>query len=83
MPAYFVVELETTNAAGLEAYRSAVPATIEQYGGRYLAPRRRDRTDRGRAGAEAHRHPRIRRHSRVQALVQFAGIPENPAGPAQ
>jgi uncharacterized protein (DUF1330 family) len=37
MPAYFVVELETTNQAGMEPYRAAVPATIAQYGGRYLA----------------------------------------------
>ena len=37
MPAYFVVELETTNPAGIEPYRAAVPATIAQYGGRYLA----------------------------------------------
>jgi uncharacterized protein (DUF1330 family) len=37
MPAYFVAELETTNAAGMEPYRAAVPATIAQYGGRYLA----------------------------------------------
>ena len=37
MPAYFVVELETTNQAGTEPYRAAVPATIAQYGGRYLA----------------------------------------------
>jgi uncharacterized protein (DUF1330 family) len=36
MPAYFVVELETTNAAGMEPYRAAVPATIAQYGGRFL-----------------------------------------------
>jgi uncharacterized protein (DUF1330 family) len=36
MPAYFVVELDTTNAAGIEPYRAAVPATIAQYGGRYL-----------------------------------------------
>jgi uncharacterized protein (DUF1330 family) len=36
MSAYFVVELETTNAAGMEPYRAAVPATIAQYGGRYL-----------------------------------------------
>jgi uncharacterized protein (DUF1330 family) len=36
MPAYFVVELETTNAAGIEPYRAAVPATITQYGGRFL-----------------------------------------------
>jgi uncharacterized protein (DUF1330 family) len=36
MPAYFVVELDTTNAAGMEPYRAAVPATIAQYGGRYL-----------------------------------------------
>jgi uncharacterized protein (DUF1330 family) len=36
MPAYFVVELDTTNPAGMEAYRAAVPATLAQYGGRFL-----------------------------------------------
>ena len=36
MPAYFVAELEITNPAGFEPYRAAVPATIAQYGGRYL-----------------------------------------------
>ena len=77
MPAYFAVELETTNAGGRDGgLPPAVPATIEQYDDHYLARERRDRTDRGRAGAEAHRHPRIRPHSRVQPLVQFAGIPE-------
>jgi uncharacterized protein (DUF1330 family) len=36
MPGYFFVELETTNPAGMEPYRAAVPATLAQYGGRYL-----------------------------------------------
>jgi uncharacterized protein (DUF1330 family) len=36
MPAYFFAELEITNPAGFEPYRAAVPATIAQYGGRYL-----------------------------------------------
>jgi uncharacterized protein (DUF1330 family) len=36
MTAYFVVELEITNQAAMEPYRAAVPATIEQYGGRFL-----------------------------------------------
>jgi uncharacterized protein (DUF1330 family) len=36
MPAFFIAELETTNAAGIEPYRAAVPATITQYGGRFL-----------------------------------------------
>jgi uncharacterized protein (DUF1330 family) len=36
MPAYFVVELEVTNPTGMEPYRAAVPATLAQYGGRYL-----------------------------------------------
>jgi len=36
MPAYFVVELEITNSIAMEPYRAAVPATIAQYGGRYL-----------------------------------------------
>jgi uncharacterized protein (DUF1330 family) len=35
MPAYFVAELDVTNPVGFEPYRAAVPATIEQYGGRY------------------------------------------------
>ena len=36
MPAYFIAELDTTNQAGMGPYRAAVPATITQYGGRYL-----------------------------------------------
>jgi uncharacterized protein (DUF1330 family) len=36
MPAYFVVELEITNQTAMAPYRSAVGATIEQYGGRFL-----------------------------------------------
>ena len=36
MPAYFVAELETTNQAGMDPYRAAVPATITKYGGRYV-----------------------------------------------
>jgi uncharacterized protein (DUF1330 family) len=36
MPAYFIAELDTTNQAGMEPYRAAVPATITQYGGRYV-----------------------------------------------
>jgi len=30
------VELDVTNSAAMEPYRAAVPATITQYGGRYL-----------------------------------------------
>src|SRR5262250_3809509 len=37
MSAYFVVELEITNPAGMDPYRAAVGATIEQHGGRFLA----------------------------------------------
>ena len=37
MSAYFVVELEITNPAAMEPYRAAVGATIDQYGGRFLA----------------------------------------------
>ena len=37
MSAYFVVELDITNPAAMEPYRAAVGATIEQYGGRFLA----------------------------------------------
>ena len=37
MSAYFVVEPEITNQKAMEPYRAAVGATIEQYGGRFLA----------------------------------------------
>src|SRR6266496_2628825 len=36
MPAYFIVDLEVTDPAGFEEYRQLVPATNQQYGGRYL-----------------------------------------------
>jgi uncharacterized protein (DUF1330 family) len=36
MLAYFIAEIELTNPAEYEPYRAAVPATIAQYGGRYL-----------------------------------------------
>ena len=36
MAAYVVAEVEVTNPAGYEAYRTQVPATLEQYGGTYV-----------------------------------------------
>jgi uncharacterized protein (DUF1330 family) len=36
MAAYVIAETEVTDPAGYEEYRQAVPATIEQYGGKYL-----------------------------------------------
>jgi uncharacterized protein (DUF1330 family) len=36
MPAYFVAELDVTDQAAMEPYRAAVPATLAQYGGRFL-----------------------------------------------
>lgn len=36
MAAYIIVEIEITDPAGFEEYRKQVPATIEQYGGKYI-----------------------------------------------
>src|SRR5207248_8426045 len=36
MPAYVIAELEVTDPTGFEEYRQMVPATIAQYGGKYL-----------------------------------------------
>jgi uncharacterized protein (DUF1330 family) len=36
MPAYFVVELDARNMEAMANYRAAVPATLAQYGGRFL-----------------------------------------------
>ena len=36
MAAYVIAEIEVTDAAAYEEYRKRVPATIEQYGGKYL-----------------------------------------------
>ena len=36
MPAYLILELDITNPEGMAAYRDAVPATLAQYGGRFL-----------------------------------------------
>lgn len=36
MPAYFIVDNEVTDPTGFEEYRSQVPGTVEQYGGKFL-----------------------------------------------
>ena len=36
MAAYYIVNVSVKDATGFEAYRQAVPATIAQYGGRYI-----------------------------------------------
>ena len=36
MPAYFIVDLDVTDPARFEEYRQLVPATVQQYGGRFL-----------------------------------------------
>lgn len=36
MPAYFVAEVEITNPGPYESYRAQVPATLAQYGGRFV-----------------------------------------------
>ena len=53
MPAYFVVELDVANSAGMDAYRAAVPATLAQYGGRFLV--RGGATERIEGGPEPKR----------------------------
>ena len=36
MPAYVVAEIEITNPDGYKDYTALVPATVEQYGGRFV-----------------------------------------------
>jgi len=37
MAAYVIAEVEVTDPGAYDEYRKLVPATIEQYGGKYLA----------------------------------------------
>jgi len=37
MPAYCLAEVDVTDSQGFAEYSTGVPATIAQYGGRYLA----------------------------------------------
>lgn len=37
MPAYCIAEVDVTDPQGFAEYSAGVPATIAQYGGRYLA----------------------------------------------
>lgn len=37
MPAYVIAEIDITDPAAYEEYRTQVPAVIAKYGGRYLA----------------------------------------------
>ena len=36
MSAYFIVEVDVTDPTGFEEYRKLVPATVQQYGGRFI-----------------------------------------------
>ncbi len=36
MPAYVIAEIEITNPDGYREYTTVVPATIQQYGGRFI-----------------------------------------------
>lgn len=36
MPAYALAQIDVQDESAYEAYKSAVPATINQYGGRYV-----------------------------------------------
>ncbi|MBX7200109.1 MAG: DUF1330 domain-containing protein [Rhodospirillaceae bacterium] len=36
MPAYVIADIDVTDAAQYEEYKKIVPATIAQYGGKYL-----------------------------------------------
>jgi len=36
MPAYFMVQLQITDAERFKEYAAKVPATVEKFGGRYL-----------------------------------------------
>jgi len=36
MPAYLIAHLDVTDPSAFESYRSAVPAVIAKFGGRYL-----------------------------------------------
>jgi len=66
MSAYFVVELEITNPAAMEPYRAAVGATIEQYGGRFLAgagATELSKADRSRNASSSWNSPTKRRSS--------------------
>jgi len=37
MPAFVIVEIDVTDPAGYEEYKQKCPATVERYGGRYIA----------------------------------------------
>lgn len=48
MPAYIAVQVEVKDPTRYERYKQMAPASIAQYGGRYLAGEARARRSRGR-----------------------------------
>lgn len=62
---YFIADYEVTTTVGIEPYRAAVPATIAQYGGRYLIE----------AGPEPKRIV-ILEFSKTAAVKRWSGSPE-------
>lgn len=62
MPAFVVVDVEVTDAAAYADYRAKAPATIHQYGGRYIV----------RGGAVEHMEPGWDFHRFV--MLQFDSV---------
>jgi uncharacterized protein (DUF1330 family) len=73
MAAYVIVELDVTDPAAFEEYRTQVPATIAKYGGRYLVRGGRSQT------LEGDWHPRrcvLLEFPSVEQAMTFYDSPE-------
>ena len=62
MPAFVVVDIELTDPAAFEEYRKAVPATVAEYGGRFVVRGGKSET------LEGSWHPKR------LVLLEFSGI---------
>ena len=71
MTAYVIFDIDVKDALTYKEYAGLAPATVEAYGGKYLARAGRTVDARGRVGAEAAGHPAIRKH---RARAAMAGL---------
>lgn len=75
MSAYVIVDIDVHDAPGLEEYRKQVPATIAQYGGRFVVRGGQFETLEGHWQPKASRRAGVPQRRTGQALVRLRGVP--------
>ncbi len=79
MAAYFIIDMQ--DAARFETYQQLVPATVAQYGGRYLVRGGQHEVLEGALAPDPPRRAGVPEWGGGETVVRVGGVPEDQAAP--